>query len=44
MVPNFDFESKSINPFSVNDEPQNNELDFKVNYYLNQISSLDSKY
>ena len=40
MVPNSDFQS----PFSVNAEPQNNELDFDVTYYQDQISSFDDKY
>ena len=41
MAPNSDFESRSFNPFS---EFQNKELEPDVNYYLDQISSLDTKY
>ena len=44
MAPNFDFESQFFNPFSVNEELQNNELDPDVNYCLGEISSLDAKY
>ena len=44
MTPNFDFESQSFNPFSVNEESPKNELDPDVNYYVDQISFLDSKY
>ena len=44
MAPNSDFESQFFNPFSVNEDPQNNELDPDVNYYLDEISSLDTKY
>ena len=41
MAPNSDFECRSFNSFS---ELQNNELEPDVNYYLDQISSLDTKY
>ena len=44
MAPNSDFKSQSFNPFSVIEELQNNEIDPDVNYYLDQISSLDTKY
>ena len=44
MVQNFDFESQSFKPFLVNEELQNKELDPDVNYYLDQISFLDTKY
>ena len=44
MAPNSNFESQSINPFSVNEKLQNNESDHDINYYLYQISSLDTKY
>ena len=44
MAPNSVFESQFFNPFPVNEELQNNELDPDVNYYLNEISSLDTKY
>ena len=44
MAPNSDFEPESFNPFSVNEELQNNELNPDVNYYLDEISSLDTKY
>ena len=44
MAPNSDFESQFFNPFLVNEELQNNELDSDVNYYLNEISSVDTKY
>ena len=44
MAPSSNFESKSFNPFSVYEEPQNNELDPDFNYYLDQISSLNAKY
>ena len=37
MAPNSDFESQFFNPFSVNEELHNNELDTDVNYYLNEI-------
>ena len=43
MAPNSDFE-QSFNPFSVNEELQNNELDTNVIHYLGQIFSLDTKY
>ena len=45
MAPNSDFEpqSQSFNPFTVNEELQNNEPDPVINYYLDQISSLDTK-
>ena len=45
MAPNSDFESQSFNPFfSVNEELQHNELDPNVNYYLDETSSLYTKY
>ena len=44
MALNSVFESQFFNPFSVNEELQNNELDPDVNYYLDEISSLDTKY
>ena len=44
MAPNSDSESQFFNPFSVNEELQNNEIDPNVNYYLDEISSLDTKY
>ena len=44
IAPNSDFESQFLNPFSVNEELQNNELEPDVNYYLDEISSLDTKY
>ena len=44
MTPNFDFKSQSFNPFSVNEESPKNELDPDVNYYVDQISFLGSKY
>ena len=44
LVQNSDFESQSFKPFLVNEELQNKELDPDVNYYLDQISSLDTKY
>ena len=44
VSPNSDFESQSFNPFSVSEEFQHNELDPDVNYYLDEISSLDTKY
>ena len=34
MAPNSDFESQFFNPFSVNQELQNNKLDPDVNYCL----------
>ena len=34
MAPNSDFESQFFNPFSVNQELQNNELGPYVNYFL----------
>ena len=42
MAPNSDFkpQSQSFNPFTVNEELQNNELDPDINYYLDQISSM----
>ena len=39
MAPNSDFKFQFFNPFSVNEELQNNELDPGVNYYLGEISS-----
>ena len=42
--PNSDFESQFFNLFSVNEELQNNELDPDVNYYLDETSSLETKY
>ena len=44
MAPNSDFEPQFFNLFSVNEKLQNNELDPDVNYYLNEIFSLDTKY
>ena len=44
LVQNSDFESQSFKPFLVNEELQNKELYPDVNYYLDQISSLDTKY
>ena len=44
MTSNSDFESQPFNPFSVSEQLQNNELGPDVNYYLDQISSLDTKY
>ena len=44
MAPNFDFDSQFFNPFSVNEELQNNELDPDVNYCQDEISSFDTKY
>ena len=44
MAPNSDFESQFFNSFSVNQEIQNNELDPDVNYYLDEIFSLDTNY
>ena len=44
MSPNSDFESQSFNPFSVNEELQHNDLNPDVNYYLDEISYLDTKY
>ena len=44
MAPDSDFESQFFHPFPVNEELQNNELDPDVNYYLDEISSLDTKY
>ena len=44
MDPNSDSESRSFNPCSVNEELQHNEPDPDVNYYLDEISSLDTKY
>ena len=44
MAPNSDFEFQFFNPFSVNEELQNNELDPDVNYYLDKFFSLDTKY
>ena len=41
MASNSDFESEFFNPFLVNEELQSNQLDHDVNYYLNEISSLD---
>ena len=43
MAPNPDIE-QSFNPFSVNEELQNNELDTNVILYLGQIFSLGTKY
>ena len=43
MAPNFGFESQSFNTFTVNKELLENELDPNVNYYLDQISSLETK-
>ena len=43
MALNSDFQSQFFNPISVNEELQNNELDPDVNYYLDEISSLDTK-
>ena len=43
MALNYDFESQSFNTFSANKELQNDELKPNVNYYLAQISSLDTK-
>ena len=39
---NSDFQSHSFNPFSANEEFQNNELDPDGNYCLDKISSLDA--
>ena len=44
MAPNSEYESQFFNPFSVNEELQNNELDPHVKYYLDEISFLDTKY
>ena len=44
MAANSDFEPQSCNPYSANQELQNNELDPDVNYYQNHISSLNTKY
>ena len=44
MAPNSDFESQSFNPFPVNEELRHNELDPDVNYYLEEIYFLDTKY
>ena len=44
MAPDSDFESQFFNPFSVNEELQNNELDLDINNYLDGISSPDTKY
>ena len=44
MDSNSDFESQSFNRFPVNDELQNNELGRDVNYYLHQVSLLDTIY
>ena len=44
IATNSDFESRSFNSFSVNEELQNNERDPDANYYLDQISSRDTKY
>ena len=43
MAPNFGFESQPFNTFTVNEELLENELDPNVNYYLDQISSLETK-
>ena len=44
MAPNSDFESQFFHPFSANEKLQNNELNPDVNYCLDQIFSLDTKY
>ena len=43
MAPNVDFQSQFFNLFSVSQELQNKELDPNVSYYLDQVSSLDTK-
>ena len=44
MAPNSDFEPDSFNPFSVNEELQNKELKPDLNYHLDHLFSLDTKY
>ena len=44
MAPNSNFESQFFNLSSLNEELQNNGLDPDANYYLDEISSLDTKY
>ena len=43
MAPNSDFQSQFFNLFSVNEELQKSELEPDVNYYLDEISSPDTK-
>ena len=44
MAPKSDFESQSFDRFSADKELQNNELEPDVNYNLDQISSINTKY
>ena len=44
MAPNANFEYQFFNIFPASEELQNNELDPDVNYCLDEISFLDTKY
>ena len=44
MPPNGSFESQSFNPFSISEDPKDNDQDPDVNFYQTQISSLDTSY
>ena len=44
MVPNCDFESHTFDPFSINEDLEENEQDPDVNYYHDQIPSLQTEY
>ena len=44
IAPDTHFESQSFNPLSVNEELQHNEVDPDVNYNLDEIASLNTKY
>ena len=44
IAPDTHFESQSFNSFSVNEELQHNEVDPDVNYNLDEIASLNTKY
>ena len=41
LAPNSDFD---FHPFSANEKLQNNKLDQDVNYYLDQVSFLETNY
>ena len=44
MPPTGSFETRSFNPFSVNENLKDNDQDPNVNFFQTQISSLDTSY
>ena len=44
MVPNTTFESLNFNPFIVNDSLNDNSKDLDVNFFHDNVSTLDTDY